>query len=158
MSTDPARPPFLDPDVDREEPSLPYRAWPSLPAAHIAVVFGGGILGGLARYGIGVAWPAPGGTFPTAILVVNTVGAFVLAVIVSVVALRSAPSYLRPLLGTGFCGAFTTFSSVVTADDLLFAHAHAGIAIGYLAASLAAGLSAVYAGMSLTGRVLGARS
>jgi fluoride exporter len=150
--------PYLDPDVDPEDPSWAGLRWPSIPLSHVAVVFAGGVLGGLARYGISQAWPAATGGFPTATLVINTSGAFVLGVLVTVVALRAAPDHLRPFLGTGFCGAFTTFSSVVTTDDLLLAHGHAGIAVAYLAASLAAGLGAVYAAMALTRRAVGERS
>jgi CrcB protein len=150
--------PYLDPDVDPDDPSWAGLRWPAIPLSQVAVVFAGGVLGGLARYGISQAWPASTASFPTAILVINTAGAFVLGVLVTAVALRAAPKHLRPFLGTGFCGAFTTFSSVVTADDLLLAHGHAGIAVGYLAASLAAGLAAVFAAMALTRRVLGERS
>jgi CrcB protein len=149
------REPFRDPDIDPETEEQRAAPWPPLPSSHIAVVFAGGVVGGLARYGISRGWPAPGGGFPASIFVINTLGAFVLAVLVTVLAMRAAPAYLRPLLGTGFCGAFTTFSSVVTASDLLLAHSHVGIAIGYLAASVAAGLAAAWAGMELTRRVLG---
>jgi CrcB protein len=150
--------PFVDPDIDPEDPSWAGRRWPVIPLSHVAVVFAGGVLGGLARDGISLAWPAATVSFPTAILVINVVGAFVLGVLVTVIALRVAPHYLRPFLGAGFCGAFTTFSSVVTSADLLLAHGHAGVALGYLAASLLAGLVAVYSAMALTRRVLGARS
>jgi CrcB protein len=157
--TTPPRPrPFLDPDVDPEDRSGAQARWPRLPISHIAVGFAGGVLGGLARDGISSAWPTSNAGFPTTTLVVNTVGAFVLGALVTVFALRSVPAYLRPLLGTGFCGAFTTFSSVATASDLLLAHGHAGIALGYLAASLAAGLTAVFAAMALTRRVVGERA
>jgi CrcB protein len=150
--------PYLDPDVDPDDPSQARSRLPRLPLSHVAVVFAGGVLGGLARYGLVSAWPASTASFPTAILVINTAGAFLLGVLVTVVALRAAPAHLRPFLGTGFCGGFTTFSSVVTADDLLLAHGHAAIALAYLAASLAAGLAAVVTAMTLTRRVLGERS
>jgi len=35
-------------------------------------------------------------------------------------------TYVRPLLGTGFCGAWTTFSSITASTDQLAAHEHAG--------------------------------
>jgi CrcB protein len=158
VTVDPRREPFLDPDIDPEDPSWAGLRWPAIPLSHVAVVFAGSVLGGLARYGISQAWPAATGSFPTAILVINTSGAFLLGVLVTVVGMRAAPHYLRPFLGSGFCGGFTTFSSVVTADDLLLAHGHAATALAYLAASLAAGLAAVFAAMALTRRVLGERS
>jgi fluoride exporter len=150
--------PYLDPDIDPEDPSWADRRWPVIPLSHVAVVFAGGVLGGLARYGISQASPAATAGFPTAILVINTSGAFLLGVLVTVIALRAAPHYLRPFLGAGFCGGYTTFSSIVTASDLLLAHGHAGVALGYLAASLVAGLAAVYSAMALTRRALRARS
>ena len=56
---------------------------------------------------------------------------------------------LGPLLGVGFCGAYTTFSTMqVEALDLVEAH-RTGVAIGYLAASVAAGLSAAWLGTRL---------
>jgi CrcB protein len=158
VTTEPRRQPFHDPDIDPEDPSRAGARWPAIRRSHIAAVFAGGVLGGLARDGISSAWPVATTGFPTAILVINTAGAFVLGVLVTVVAMRAAPEYLRPFLGTGFCGAFTTLSSLVTADDLLLAHGHAATALGYLVASLAAGLVAVYSAMALTRRVLGERS
>jgi CrcB protein len=126
----------------------------------LAVIFAGGFLGGLARYGLVVAFPTGGATFPVTILAVNTAGAFALAVIVVVAAEGLAAGsalrhYLRPGLGTGFCGAFTTFSSVVTAGDLLTAHGHVVIAALYLVASVAAGLAATVLGARVAGRMVG---
>ena len=67
------------------------------------------------------------------------------------VAVATMPSFrfVRPLLGTGFCGALTTFSAVVVTADQLFAHGHQGIAITYLAASALAGLVAAALGLIL---------
>jgi CrcB protein len=158
VTADPRREPFHDPDIDPEDPSWAGRRWPALPRSHVAAVFAGGVLGGLARDGISSAWPVAATGFPTAILVINTAGAFVLGVLVTVVAMRARAEHLRPFLGTGFCGAFTTLSSLVTTDDLLLAHGHAGTALGYLVASLAAGLVALYSAMALTRRMLGERS
>jgi fluoride exporter len=50
-------------------------------------------------------------------------------------------------VGTGFCGAFTTFSSVVVTADQLFMHRHPGTAIGYVIATIAGGLAAAWAGL-----------
>jgi CrcB protein len=128
----------------------------------LAVIFAGGCLGGWARYAATTAWPAPLGRFPWATFVVNTTGAFVLAVVVVAAAELAAAGiiaarFLRPVLGTGFCGAFTTFSSIVVTVDQLAAHRHAALAGGYLAASLSAGLVAAVAGLALARAVAGGR-
>lgn len=119
----------------------------------LVAVFAGAFFGGLARYEITAAWPSPRGSFPTATLLINVGGAFLLGAIVMLTRERSI-AYLRAALGTGWCGAFTTFGSVMTATDLLVAHGHHGLAIGYLLASLCTGLMAVILGMlSVTGAV-----
>jgi CrcB protein len=119
----------------------------------LVAIFVGGCAGGVARYGLDRTWPAGAGQFPWTIFAINTGGAFVLALVV-VIAVGVVPSrYLRPLVGTGFCGAFTTFSSIVVTADQLTAHGHPGLAIGYLAASIGAGLVAAWLGL-VAGRTI----
>lgn len=122
--------------------------WPRIHWDAVGVIALGGIAGGLARYGIGRAWPAAPGAFPWATFAINTTGAFVLAVVL-VVALERLPgsTLLRPALGTGFCGAYTTFSSVAVDTDRLTAHGHAGLAAVYVLGSLFAGLAATVGGI-----------
>jgi CrcB protein len=116
----------------------------------LAVVFAGGCLGGWARYAITSTWPTASGRFPWAVFDVNVSGAFVLAVVVVLATDVVSSRYARPLLGTGFCGAFTTFSSIVVTADELFAHGHAGLGAAYLAASIAGGLAAAWLGVLIT--------
>ena len=97
------------------------------------------------------------GDFPWATLAVNLAGAFVLSVVV-VLAADVVPSrYLRPLLGTGLCGALTTFSSVVVTVDRMLAHGHAGTAAAYLLATLAGGLAAAVLGLAGTRAIVAGR-
>jgi len=131
-----------------------------VPPAHrpsvaiVGTVFLGGCLGGIARYGVTRAWPTPQHAFPWATFAINANGAFVLALLLVVVNDVLPPTtYVRPLLGTGFCGAWTTFSSITASTDQLAAHSHAGTAILYLVGSLAVGLMAALAGL-VTGRSL----
>lgn len=156
----------VDPDLDAADQSAtssggspfgrsrPSR-WPRLHVDVVAAVFIGGCAGGWARYGVTQAWPAPGGRFPWATFAVNVAGAFILALVIVVAADIVSSRYLRPLLGTGFCGALTTFSSIVVTTDLMFAHHHPGTALAYLAASIVAGLGAASFGLVL-GRAVAA--
>jgi CrcB protein len=126
---------------------LPIR-WSSVGA-----VAAGGFLGGLGRYAVVSAWPSGPATFPWGVFAVNTSGAFLLALLLSLAFEVLPPALLlRPFAGTGFCGAYTTFASVATAVDLFVAHGRAGLALVYLFGSLFAGLAAAASGLIL-GRV-----
>ena len=123
-----------------------------------AAVFVGGLFGGLAREAVVDLWP--GGTIPWAVLTINVVGAFLLGVVVEVVAARSwqghpvlAARLSRPLLGTGFCGGFTTFSSLAVALDTLTRDGRPVAAAAYLGLSLVLGLVGVAAGSAVGRRV-----
>jgi fluoride exporter len=137
-------------------PAARRSRWPRIRPAIVAAVAAGGFLGGLVRYFVGLALPAPAGTFPWSIFLVNTAGAFILALLLILVLEVLPPTtYLRPVLGTGFCGALTTFSSVATGVDQLVAHGHAATAAIYMATSLMAGLAAASFGIVL-GRAIAA--
>lgn len=154
----------LDPDLDQDEDER-HRAtgrqpsrldaerrsrWPRIHWRSAAVIGLGGFAGGLARYGIGLAWVTPTGAFPWATFAINTSGAFVLSLLLILVLEVLPPTtYLRPAIGTGFCGAYTTFSSVATATDQLAAHGHADVAALYVAASVFTGLAAAAIGVVL---------
>lgn len=136
---------------DRVRPS----GRPKLRWDVVSAVFVGGCLGGWARYGITSTWPATTG-FPWSTFGVNVGGAFVLTIVIVAAAEIASSRYLRPLVGTGFCGAFTTFSSIVVTADQLFAHRHPGTAVVYVIASIVAGLAAAWFGLVL-GRAFAAR-
>jgi CrcB protein len=123
----------------------------------IAAVGIGGFGGGLARYGIDVAWTEPAGTFPWATFVINASGAFVLALVL-VIGLELLPSrrLLRPALGTGFCGGYTTFSTLAVDTDRLAAHGHAGLAAVYVLTSVFVGLAATVVGIGIGRSVVAA--
>ena len=61
-------------------------------------------------------------------------------------------SYRRPLLGTGFCGALTTFSTMQLELLRMLDEGRAGLAAGYAAASIAAGFLAVLVATNLVRR------
>jgi fluoride exporter len=79
----------------------------------LVAVMMGGAAGALARWTIELGVPSVGG-FPLATLLINVTGAFALGVLLWE---RLAPTrYLRPLLGIGFLGAYTTFSTLHLGD------------------------------------------
>jgi CrcB protein len=150
----------VDPDVEGVEPrqkvassaardGRPRRSrWPRVHWITVAVVAAGGFVGGAARYGVGLAWSAPSGKFPWPTWGVNTAGAFILGLLLVLVLEVLPPTrYVRALVGTGFCGGLTTFSSVATGVDQLAAHGHLSVAVGYAFGSLAAGLAAASFGI-----------
>ena len=61
-------------------------------------------------------------------------------------------SYRRPLLGTGVCGGLTTFSTMQV-EIVRMLDAAPGLALGYTAASLAAGYAAIQIATSMVRRV-----
>jgi fluoride exporter len=120
----------------------------------LAAVGGGG--GALARWGLAEAVPRSPGGWPWATLAVNLAGCLLIGVLLAVLAARRPDDErLQVLLGTGVLGGFTTFSAfAVETTDLLFAGS-AGLAIGYVLASVLGGVLAVAAG-SRAGSVLAA--
>ena len=124
------------------------------PLRVLSAVAVGGALGSLARYLISVGLPARPGGFPWATFLTNISGTLLLGFLLTVVVERFPPTrYLRPFLATGFCGAYTTFSTLAVEADLLVRDGHAPLAFAYLAATTAAGLLAVTGGI-LAGRLL----
>ena len=120
----------------------------------LASVFAGGAVGTAARAGL-VTWTAPEpGHWPWATFIVNIVGAFILGFVTTRLLERLPLSvYRRPLLGTGLCGGLTTFSTMQVETLQMIELHHYGLAIGYTAASVAAGLLAVYVATALVRKV-----
>jgi len=86
---------------------------------------------------------------PWGTLTVNVVGSFVLGVVAAAVAVGGAPAWLMTLLGTGFCGALTTFSTFGFETVRLLEDGSLLEAVVNVVASLAVGLLAVSAGWAL---------
>ena len=127
---------------------------PTHDRRELAAIFCGGIVGALARTGLPQAFPDSAHTWPWAIFAVNVVGAFLLGYFVTRLAERLPTSaYKRPFLGTGVCGALTTFSTVqLQLFKMTRAHEW-GLAVGYAAATLVAGFAAVALATALVRRV-----
>ncbi|RKP55331.1 CrcB family protein [Cohnella endophytica] len=72
-----------------------------------------GFLGALFRFELGFLFPqhAEGTPFPWATLVINLSGSLLLGLLTGKVSGGNAPAWLGDVLGVGFLGAYTTFSS-----------------------------------------------
>lgn len=80
----------------------------------IALIALGGALGAVARFGVGswIVQRFPGSNFPWATFIINASGSFVLGLILTLVSERFLTNQnIRPLIATGFIGAYTTFST-----------------------------------------------
>ena len=128
-------------------PRDPGRGGPLI--GYLAAALGGG-LGSLARWGLGLALPHPAGAWPTATLVVNLTGCLLLGLLAAALFTRHPGSpWLRPFLGTGVLGGWTTFSTFAV-DAVQLADAGRGAAaVGYVLVSVAGGVLAAATGVRL---------
>jgi fluoride exporter len=130
-------------------------------AVSVALVAAGGVLGALSRYELELRFPAPAGDFPWATFWINVTGAFVLGALLTALdgpfRPLAAVHYVRPLVGTGFIGAYTTWSTFMVETALLAKGGADFVAAGYVVASLSAGLAAAAVGIALISRVHQAR-
>jgi fluoride exporter len=110
----------------------------------VAAIFAGGFVGAVARAELVEALPDTTGRWPWATFIVNVVGAVLLGYFTTRLQERLPLSaYRRPLLGTGFCGALTTFSTMqVELLGMLDAN-RLGLAAAYALVSVAAGFLAI---------------
>lgn len=114
------------------------------------VVAAGGAAGALGRYAAGVAWPQAPGGFPWSTFAVNVAGCFAIGLLLAALTELGAVPHpmLRPFLGTGVLGGFTTFSAYAVEGERLLATGALGTASAYLAGTLVLALVAVQAGLS----------
>jgi CrcB protein len=128
---------------------------PNLDRRELAAIAVGGAAGALLRVWIvrQLGSGAPG--WPWATFAINVTGSFALAYIATRLQERLPLStYRRPLLGTGFCGAYTTFSTMTVEILRMLETDRYALAAGYAAASLAAGYLAIWAASAAARRVL----
>jgi CrcB protein len=137
-------------DPDRPSSTDPGRRGAAFHPGTIAAIALGGAAGTLGRVELSRLIPTTTNGFPWPTFTANIIGAFIVGLVIVLVVDRLPPTrYIRPLIGTGFCGGLTTFSTLVVEIDLLVKAGRVGLAVGYLAATLAAGMVAVWAGMTL---------
>lgn len=114
----------------------------------LALVLAGGAIGAPARYFTDrVIQARHDSVFPWGTLVVNVVGSFVLGMVVGI----GASPGVTALVGTGFCGALTTYSTFGYETHRLIQDRALLLASANLVGSLAAGLAAAALGYMIGG-------
>ncbi|MFD7505528.1 fluoride efflux transporter FluC [Streptomyces sp. NPDC059850] len=123
----------------------------------VCVVAVGGAIGASARYGAALLWPTPTGAFPWTTLLVNAVGCALIGVLLALIGeVWAAHRLVRPFLGTGVLGGFTTFSTYAVDFRQLVVDGHAATGAAYLVVTLLAAMAAVWGAVAGTRRVIGA--
>jgi len=118
-----------------------------------AAIFVGGFVGAVARAGLIEAFPSQSGQWPWATFTVNVAGALLLGYFTTRLQERlPLSSYRRPLLGTGICGALTTFSTMQLELLRMLDGDRIGLAVAYAAVSAAAGFLAIAVATNLVRR------
>ncbi|MFF0013824.1 fluoride efflux transporter CrcB [Streptomyces sp. NPDC005374] len=121
----------------------------------VAMVALGGALGATARYAVALQWPTRTGGFPWATFWTNVVGCAVIGVFMVVITeVWAAHRLVRPFVGTGVLGGFTTFSTYAVDIQKLVENGRPATGLAYLAATLLAALTAVWLAATTTRRVL----
>ncbi|GLB59583.1 fluoride efflux transporter CrcB [Cytobacillus sp. NCCP-133] len=113
---------------------------------NILLVGIGGFLGAVARFSLSKLLNNKTDTsFPIGTLTVNLLGSFLLGVIIG-----TDPNEMAVLLmGTGFMGAFTTFSTLKLEMMHLHLNEHRKVFMLYIAITYGAGITLAYAGFML---------
>jgi CrcB protein len=128
----------------------------------LLLVLAGGFCGAVTRYLLAKPLLVMAGALPEAhvgfsydTLLINLTGAFLIGLLFGAFE-HGAPLSpdLRLALGTGFLGAYTTFSSFVVGAASELQHGQALTALLYLCGALAGGVALAFAGFTLAGRLV----
>lgn len=124
----------------------------------LATIAAGGATGGAARYLIEATWPTPPGTFPVSTLAINLLGCALMGVLmVLITEVWSRQRLIRPFLGTGVLGGFTTFSTYTVDIQRLVAGGRVDTALLYLCVTPVGALLAVWVTATATRRLVNGR-
>jgi CrcB protein len=119
----------------------------------LAAIFAGGMVGAVLRVWVSQQFTSTAPHWPWATFLINVTGSAALAYFATRLQERLPLStYRRPFLGTGFCGAYTTFSTMQVEILKMLDHNRYGLAVGYAAASIVAGYLAIWGATALVRR------
>lgn len=124
-----------------------------LDRRELLAIFAGGFAGAVARAELAEALPYHPGNWPWATFIVNVVGAALVGYFTTRLQERLPVSaYRRPLLGTGLCGALTTFSTMQLELLQMLDADRIGLALLYVFGSVVTGFLAVAVSTNLVRR------
>ncbi|MCG5434310.1 CrcB family protein [Mycobacterium sp. MYCO198283] len=113
----------------------------------------GGVVGAVSRALIEGAWPHPPDTIGWATFVINVSGCLLLgALLAAIERFRPDQTLLRPFLGVGVLGGYTTFSTHIVEVQQLIDHGEPATALAYLGLQVITGVAAVAVGERLVRR------
>lgn len=118
-------------------------------ACKLAAIYAGGVLGALLRVGLSETFPHATDTWPWPTFAVNLAGAFLIGYFFTAFRDHDPGRLHHPFFATGICGTLTTFSAMQLELFNLVEAGEAGLAAGYLAASLALGYLALRLGVNV---------
>jgi CrcB protein len=117
----------------------------SFDRRELAAIFLGGAVGALLRVWLGEQFTGTVASWPWVTFSINITGSFALGYFATRLQERLPQStYRRPLLGTGFCGAYTTFSTMQVEILKMIEHDRCGLAVVYATSSITAGYLAIW--------------
>jgi fluoride exporter len=137
----------VEPDADALRPRpLHWR-----PTA-LLLVFCGGVLGTTLRFAGETLRPHEGAGWPWATFMINLAGAFILGALLEGLARAGGDTgwrqRVRLFAGTGFCGAFTTYSTLALEVSLLGkGGGQIAVAVGYGVGSVVTGVVVAWLGI-----------
>ena len=121
----------------------------ALTTPMLLAVAGGGAIGSVVRYVIGVVLHRAGNGFPVSTLLINVVGSFLIGLFARLFDAPDHNQLLRTALTVGLCGGFTTFSTFSAETVTLLQQGRAGRAGLYIVVSVLAGILATVAGLTV---------
>jgi CrcB protein len=117
---------------------------------NMLLVGGGGFLGSIARYITSRSIDDKlNSVFPYGTLIVNIAGSFIIGILYGWLSRKGEGESIRLLLGTGFCGGFTTYSAFAFENVNLWQQKMHAPSIMYIIATLVIGFLAVAGGISI---------
>ncbi len=137
---------IIDSDVDLHDPAqrqeMAARHWDLVLA-----VSAGGVLGAEGRYAVSVALPSGAASFPWSTVITNATGSVLLGILMATLLGLARPHRLvRPFLGVGVLGGYTTYSTFAVDAERLLRLQRPVAALAYVVVTLSACLLGVLLG------------